>query len=83
MDVKWFTSVHQGIPYTHRLIGRDPDFVTEVASVTGARDLNRHARDSAFSDTEVFEIRDIGVCKKTLQESAGSWSLQSECRDTF
>src|ERR1700741_4996644 len=83
MNIKRTAALHQSVPNFDCLIGSDPDFVTEIARVTGARDFDRHASNSAFGHAKIFQVRDVAILHETLEQTSGSWTLQSKRGNAF
>src|ERR1700752_3796662 len=83
MNIEGATVRHQRVPNFESIVRSDPEFITQIARVARARNLNRPTRDSSFCHTKVFETRDVCVLYETLEQAARSWTLQGERGNTF
>ena len=80
MDIELLALVHQRVPDFDSFVPWHPNFVAEVAGVSGARNIHRHAGNLARRFSEVLQIRDVGF-RNRLQEFRGGRSLQRQrCR---
>src|SRR5215472_15317639 len=86
VNVERAAGVYERVPDFDRRVAsaiqRYPDFVSEIAGVTGARDVHGHAGNFAAGYAKVFQVGDIGF-GHALQHFARSRSLKRERRDRF
>ena len=73
---------HQFIPNSQCLVAGNPNFITEVARVTRARNLDRHSGDRAFGDAKIFQVRNVRIADQSLQQPARGRPLQCQRGDT-
>jgi len=82
MNVEDFAHGHEFVPDFHGVVPGHPNFVTEIAGVASARDVNGDAGDFSVRDAKIFEVGDAGVgCG--VQKFSGCRTLQRESRELF
>src|SRR5581483_129318 len=64
MDVEFSAGLHQRVPNFYSVVPGNPNFITQVAGITGAGDVNRNARDAAAGDAKIFQIGDVSLSSR-------------------
>src|SRR5581483_1544359 len=78
MQVKLAADFNQRIPNSDGVLPIYPQFIAKVASVAGARDVERHARDTAVSHAEILKIGNVRAFDDGLQHLPRGRSLQGQ-----
>ena len=78
---------YQSIPHVQCPIGINPDFITEIARVSRAGNLNRHAGYLSRGYAKVFQVSEVGIFGNRFQKPRRGWPLQRQrghaLRDVF
>src|SRR5215469_3178411 len=77
MEIELLTLFGKRIPNLYTLIPRDPDFVSEIAGVTSARDVDWHSRNLPARDAEIFQVGDV-CFRNRFQQLRRCGALQGE-----
>src|SRR6267378_6516559 len=87
MNIESPAGSHQFIPNSQRLVARHPDFITEIAGVASARNLDGNTSKRSFCHSKVLQASDVRVADQTLKQAPRSRALQRErgysFRDVF
>ena len=59
VNIELLALFHHRVPDFHRVVPRHPDFIAQIAGVSGARDVHGNAADLAAGHAEIFEIGDV------------------------
>jgi hypothetical protein len=76
-DVEWTPAGDERVPDLDRAIPGNPDLVAEVARVSRAGNVDRHAGNRSAGHPEVFEVPDVGI-RNRVQQAAGGGALQGQ-----
>jgi len=85
VNIELLARVHQRVPNRDgvipvmSVIQWNPYFVAEVAGVSGARNIHRHAGNLAHRFSEILQIRNVGL-RDRLQKFRGGRPLQRQSR---
>src|SRR5579872_856239 len=80
MQIELLALIRQSVPYLNGVIPGHPDFISQVAGIAGARDIDRNPCNFSARHTEIFQIRDVGLGNR-FQQLRGGWTLQRESRN--